>query len=63
MILTAWGFRNKLSAILSAAKHRGQPYVDMDSGQMDDEFGDEPRSSDSMPICHDIMTCSCGLVI
>lgn len=56
MALTAWEFRNKLSAILSAAQHSGQRYVDVDSGQMDDEFGDKPRSTDSMPICHKIMT-------
>lgn len=53
---TAWEFRNKLSAILSAAKYSGQSYVDVDSSHIDGELLDDPSSTDTMPICHDIMT-------
>lgn len=53
---TAWEFRNRLLAILSAAKYSGQPYVDVDSSHIDGELLDNPSSTDTMPICHDIMT-------
>jgi hypothetical protein len=54
---TPWEFRNKLLATLSAAKYRGQPYIDVDSGHIDGELEDDPGSSAySMPIRHDIMT-------
>jgi hypothetical protein len=53
MAATAWEFRNKLLAILSAANHSGQPYVDVDSGHIEKELQDDRGSS---LVCHDIMT-------
>ena len=56
MTPTAWEFRNKLLAILSAAKYSGQPHVDVESSHIHKELGGDPNSTDRMPICHDIMT-------
>ncbi len=56
MMPTAWELRNKLLAILSAAKHIGKPYEDVESGNLFAELGGDPKSHLRMPICHDIMT-------
>ena len=56
MTPTAWDFRNKLLAILSAAKHSGKPYVDVESGNLFAELGGDPKSNLRVPICTDIMT-------
>ena len=36
---TEWDFRNKLLAVLSAARHQGMPYVDVESGKLFDSHG------------------------
>jgi hypothetical protein len=56
MTLTAWEFRNKLLAILSAARHGGEPYVDVESGNLFAQLGGDSKSNLKMPTCHDIMT-------
>ena len=52
---TEWEFRNKLLAVLSAAKYAGQPYVDVDCGKLHGEMGVD---LDPTPVsrCRDIMT-------
>jgi len=56
MTPTAWEFRNKLLAVLSAARYSGQHYVDVDSSNIHKELGGDPNSTERMPICHEIMT-------
>ena len=56
MTPTAWDFRNKLLAILNAAKHSGKRYVDLESGNLYAQIGGDPNSKPRMSICHDIMT-------
>jgi hypothetical protein len=56
MTPTAWEFRNKLLAILSAARYGGMPYVDVESNNLFAQLGGDPKSNLRMPICHDIMT-------
>jgi hypothetical protein len=56
MTPTAWDFRNRLLAILSAARHGGQPYVDVESSNLFAQLGGDPKSNLRMPIYHDIMT-------
>ena len=56
MAPTAWDFRNKLLAVISAAKYKGQPYVDVESGNLHAELGGDPNSADRMSVCHEIMT-------
>ena len=50
-----WEFRNKLSAILSAAKYCGATYVDVDSARITGDT-DGPLAGSAIPICHDIMS-------
>jgi len=56
MTATAWEFRNKLLAILSAARYGGKPYVDVESSNLFAQLGGDSKSNLRMPICHDIMT-------
>ena len=56
MTPTAWDVRNKLMAILNAAKHSGAPYVDVESSNLHNELGGDPDSPHRMPIFHDVMT-------
>jgi hypothetical protein len=56
MAPTEWDFRNKLLAVLSAARHKGMPYVDVESGKLLAELGGDSKSNLRMPKCHDIMT-------
>jgi hypothetical protein len=56
MTPTLWEIRNKLLAILSAAKHSGKPFVDIDSGNLQAESGGDSNASLQMPICQDVMT-------
>ena len=57
MTPTAWEFRNKLLAVLSAAKYSGKPYVDVESGNLYAELGGDPKSNpNKLPTFHDIMT-------
>jgi hypothetical protein len=52
---TEWDFRNKLLAVLSAARHKGMPYVDVQSGNLFAELGGS-KTNLPVPKCHDIMT-------
>src|SRR5262245_13289070 len=56
MTPTAWDVRNKLMAILNAAKHSGEPYVDVESSNLHNELGGDPNSHHRMPIFYDVMT-------
>ena len=56
MAPTGWEFRNKLLATLSAARHNGQHYVDVESGNLHAELGGDDNSSQKIAIFHDIMT-------
>ena len=56
MTPTAWDVRNKLMAILNAAKHSGEPYVDVESSNLHNEMGGDPNSHHQMPIFHDVIT-------
>ncbi len=56
MTATAWEFRNKLLAILSAARYGGKPYVDVESSNLFAQLGGDSKSNLRMLICHDIMT-------
>jgi hypothetical protein len=55
MTPTAWDFRNKLTAILNAAKHSGQAYVDIESDNLHKELGGDVTSHHRMPICCEVM--------
>ncbi|HEX7230774.1 MAG TPA: hypothetical protein VF452_10295 [Candidatus Binatia bacterium] len=52
---TEWDFRNKLLAVLSAARHKGMPYVDVESGNLFAELGGS-KTNLRIPKCHEIMT-------
>jgi len=56
MTPTAWEFRNKLLATLSAARHDGKTYVEVESSHLFARVGGDSKSNLRMPICHDIMT-------
>jgi hypothetical protein len=56
MAITEWEFRNKLLAVLSAARHKGMPYVDVESGNLFAQLGGDSKSHLRIPVCHDIMT-------
>jgi len=53
---TEWDFRNKLLAVLSAARHKGMAYVDVESGNLFAELGSDSKSNLRVPKCHEIMT-------
>jgi hypothetical protein len=53
---TEWDFRNKLLAVLSAARHKGMAYVDVESGNLFAELGRDSKSNLRVPKCHEIMT-------
>src|SRR5690348_9231994 len=52
---TEWDFRNKLLAVLSAARHKGMPYVDVESGNLFAQLGSDSKSNLRVPKCHEIM--------
>ena len=56
MTPTAWDVRNKLTVILNTAKHSGDAYVDVESGNLHKELGGDPNSHHRMPIFHEVMT-------
>ena len=53
---TEWDFRNKLLAVLSAARHQCMPYVDVESGKLFAQLGGDSKSNLRVPKCHEIMT-------
>ena len=53
---TEWDFRNKLLAVLSAARHKGMPYVDVESGNLFAELGGGSKTNLRVRKCHEIMT-------
>ncbi|HEY1233096.1 MAG TPA: hypothetical protein VGH22_06930 [Candidatus Binatia bacterium] len=53
---TEWDFRNKLLAVLSAARHKGMPYVDVESRNLVAELGGGSKKNLRIPKCHEIMT-------
>jgi hypothetical protein len=52
---TAWDFQNRLLAILNGARQSGQPYVDVESGNLHREVGGYPDPDDRMPVCCEVM--------
>jgi len=53
---TEWDFRNKLLAVLSAARHKGMPYVDVESRNLFAELGGGSKTNLRVRKCHEIMT-------
>lgn len=52
---TAWDFQNRLLAILNGARQTGQPYVDVESGNLHKEVGGYPDPNHRMPVCCEVM--------
>ena len=52
---TEWDFRNRLLAVLSAAKYAGHSYVDVDCSKIHQEIGVDLDSTPPSS-CRDIMT-------
>ena len=56
MTPTAWDLRNTLIAILNEAQRSGQPYVDVEPGDLDEALRADRKSSGCGVMYHDIMT-------
>jgi hypothetical protein len=55
MTPTAWDVRNKLVAILNAAKRSGKLYIDVESTNLDKQLGDNPKTNLGLLICNEVM--------
>jgi hypothetical protein len=55
MAPTAWDFQNRLMAILNRARQSGQPYVDIEAGNLHKEVGGYPNPNHRMPVCYEVM--------
>ena len=52
---TAWDFQNQLMAILNGARRSGQPYIDVESGNLHRQVGGFANSNHKMPVCCEVM--------
>jgi 5-methylcytosine-specific restriction protein A len=52
---TAWDFQNRLIAILNAARHSGKPFIDVESGHLHTQVGEDPKLNDGLPVCCQVM--------
>jgi hypothetical protein len=52
---TAWDFQNRLLALLNTARHSSQPYVDIESGYLHRQVGEQPKLNDRIPLCCEVM--------
>ena len=52
---TAWDFQNQLMAILNGARQSGNPYVDVESGNLHQQAGGYTNSNHKMPVCCEVM--------
>ena len=52
---TAWDFQNQLMAILNGARQSGQPYIDVESGNLHRQVGGFANSNHKMPVCCEVM--------
>lgn len=52
---TAQDFENQVVAIKAATKQRGQPYVDVKSGNLHRHLGGYPSNDHRMPVCCEVM--------
>jgi len=52
---TAWDFQNQLIAIINAARHSGKPYVDVESGRLHTQVGEDRNLDRGIPVCCAVM--------
>lgn len=52
---TAWDFQNRLMAILNAARQSGKAYIDVESGHLHRQVGEQPQLNSRMPVCCEVM--------
>ena len=52
---TAWDFQNQLMAILNGARQSGNPYVDVESGNLHQQAGGYTNLNHKMPVCCEVM--------
>ena len=52
---TAWDFQNRLIAILNAARNSGKPFIDVESGHLHTQVGEDPKLNDGLPVCCQVM--------
>jgi hypothetical protein len=52
---TAWDFQNQLMAILNAARQSGKPHIDVESGHLHTQVGEDPDSNQRMSVCCEVM--------
>jgi hypothetical protein len=55
MSSTAWDFQNRLMAILNGARQSGNPYVDVESGNLHTQVGGYENSNHKIPVCCEVM--------
>jgi hypothetical protein len=52
---SAWDFQNKLMVMLNAARQNGQPHVDVESGHLYAQLGDQADTHRRMSVCCEVM--------
>lgn len=52
---TAWDFQNQLMAILNGARQSGEPHIDVESGHLHTQLGEDPNSNHKMSVCCEVM--------
>jgi hypothetical protein len=51
---TAWDFRNQLMAVLNGARQSGEPHIDVESGHLHTQVGEDPNSN-RISVCCEVM--------
>ena len=51
---TAWDFRNQLMAVLNGARQSGEPHIDVESGDLHTQVGEDPNSN-RISVCCEVM--------
>ena len=54
MMPTAWDVRNKLMAFLNAAKYSGEPYVDVESSNLQKDLACDLNAHNRTSIFHEV---------
>src|SRR4029077_14678896 len=52
---TAWDFQKQLIAILNGARQSGNPYVDVESGNLHQQAGGYANANHKMPVCCEVI--------
>ena len=52
---TAWEFQNQLMAILNGARQSGEPHIDVESGDLHTQVGEDPKSTNRISVCCEVM--------